>query len=143
MTSAAEPLFVDTNVLVYASWTVAPMHTRARDTLATYRRAGASQYISRQVIREWLATLNRPRTGLALADLIAEAQTFDAHFAILDDTAATTANLLTLLPQASGRRVHDVNIVATMQAAGIRRLLTNNPTDFAAFSHLITVLPLV
>jgi predicted nucleic acid-binding protein len=74
---------------------------------------------------------NRPRTGLALADLIAEVQAFDAYFIILDDTAATTANLLALLPQASGVRVHDVNIVATMQAASIQRLLTNNPNDFA------------
>jgi len=64
-------------------------------------------YISRQVIREWLATLNRPRTGLALVDLITNAQSFDAHFAILDETTATTANLLALLPQASGVRVHD------------------------------------
>ena len=85
----------------------------------------------------------QPRTGLALADLIAEAQAFDAHFAILDETATTTANLLALLPQASGVRVHDVNIVATMRAAGIQRLLTNNPKDFAAFEHLITVLPLL
>jgi hypothetical protein len=90
-----------------------------------------------------LLLYNRPRTGLALADLIAEAQTFDAHFAILDETAARTANLLTLLPQASGGRVHDVNIVATMRAGRVQRLLTNNPSDFAAFSHLITVLPLV
>ena len=100
-------------------------------------------YISRQVIREWLATLNRSRTGLALVDLIAEAQAFDAHFAILDDTATTTANLLALLPQVSGMRVHDVNIVATMQVGGVQRLLTNNPDHFASFSHLITVLPLV
>jgi len=85
----------------------------------------------------------QPRTGLALADLIAEAQAFDAHFAILDETATTTANLLALLPQASGVRVHDVNIVATMQAGGVQRLPTNNPNDFAAFGHLITVLPLV
>jgi hypothetical protein len=40
-------------------------------------------------------------------------------------------------------RVHDVHIVATMQAGGVQRLLTNNPNDFAAFSHLITVLPLI
>jgi len=111
--------------------------------LATHRSAGALLYISRQVIREWLATLNRPRTGLALADLIAEAHTFDTHFAILDDTATTTANLLALLPQASGMRVHDINIVATMQAGGIQRLLTNNPSDFTSFSHLIKVLPLI
>jgi len=143
MTSAADPLFVDTNVLVYASWAAAPLHSHAHAVLATHRNAGAPLSISRQVIREWLATLNRPRTGLLLADLITEAQAFDAHFAILDDTAATTANLLALLPQASGVRVHDVNIVATMQAGGVQRLLTNNPNDFASFSHLISVLPLV
>ena len=85
----------------------------------------------------------QPRTDLAPAAPIAEAWTFDAHFAILDETAATTANLLALLPQASGVRVHDVNIVATMQAGGVQRLLTNNPSDFAAFSHLITIVPLV
>lgn len=143
MTSAADPLFVDTNILVYASWAAAPLHAPARSMLATHRSAGAPLYISRQVIREWLATLNRPRTGLALIDLIAEAQAFDAHFTILDETAATTANLLALLPHASGVRVHDVNIVATMQVGGVHRLLTNNPSDFAAFEHLITVLPLV
>jgi predicted nucleic acid-binding protein len=107
MTSAAEPIFVDTNVLVYATWAAAPLHAHARSLLATYRATGASLLISRQVIREWLATLNRPRTGLALADLITEAQTFDQHFVVLDDTAATTARLLALLPQASGVRVHD------------------------------------
>ena len=119
------------------------LHTHARSVLATHRSASAPLCISRQVIREWLATLNRPRTGLALAELIAEAQTFAAHFAILDDTAATTAHLLILLPQASGVRVHAGTIVATMQAGGVQRLLTNNPGDFAAFSHLITILPLV
>jgi predicted nucleic acid-binding protein len=142
MTNAAEPLFVDTNVLVYASWALAPLHAHARSVLADYRSRGASLYISRQIIREWITTLNRPRTGLALVDLIAEAKIFDAHFTILDETAATTATLLALLPQASGARAHDVNIVATMQVGGIHRLLTNNPSDFAAFSPLITVLPL-
>jgi hypothetical protein len=29
-----------------------------------------------------------------------------------------------------------------MQAGGVRRLLTNNPNDFVAFGHLVTVLPL-
>jgi predicted nucleic acid-binding protein len=143
MTSAAEPIFVDTNVLVYATWVAAPLHAHARSVLAAYRTTGASLLISRQVIREWLATLNRPRTGLALPDLIAEAQTFDQHFVVLDDTAATTAQLLALLPQASGVRVHDANIVATMQVAGVRQLLTNNPSHFTAFAPQVVVVPLV
>ena len=40
-----------------------------------------------------------------------------------------------------GRQVHDANIVATMQAYGIRHLLTHNTDDFIRFSGLITVLP--
>jgi predicted nucleic acid-binding protein len=141
-TSAANAIFIDTNVLVYASWVAAPLHAHARSILAQHRSSGAALYISRQIIREWFATLNRPRTGLALADLILEAQSFGTHFTILDDTAATTERLLVLLPQASGSRVHDVNIVATMQVGSIRRLLTNNPDDFKPFAHLIDILPL-
>ncbi len=34
------------------------------------------------------------------------------------------------------------NIVATMQAYGIRHLLTHNTDDFKRFSGLITVLPI-
>jgi predicted nucleic acid-binding protein len=142
-TSAADALFVDTNVLVYASWSQAPLHQYARAILAQHHASGASLWISRQVIREWLATLNRPRTGLDLVDLIAEAQTFDQHFFIADDTSATTIQLLTLLQQASGTRVHDTNIVATMLIGGVNRILTNNPDDFAAFKHLITIIPLI
>ena len=143
MTSAADSLFVDTNVLVYASWATAPLHQHARSILAQYRSSGVTLTISRQVIREWLATLNRPRTGLALADLISEAQSFASHFTVFDDTALTTAQLLELLPAASGMRVHDVNIVATMRCAGVHQLLTNNPDDFRAFGNIIAILPLV
>jgi predicted nucleic acid-binding protein len=143
MTNVADPIFVDTNIIVYASWSAAPLHQQARQTLAQAAAAGAPLVISRQVIRVFLATLNRPRSGLALPDLIAEVQAFDRNFLIADETAATTAALLALLPQASGMQVHDVNIVATMQVMGIQRLLTNNPNDFTVFEHMITIMPLV
>jgi predicted nucleic acid-binding protein len=83
-TSAVDALFIDTNVLVYASWSQAPLHHHARAILAQHRASGASLWISRQVIREWLATLNRPRTGLDLVDLI-------------DDFAAFK-HLITIIP---------------------------------------------
>jgi predicted nucleic acid-binding protein len=142
MTNAAEPVFIDTNILVFASWAAAPLHEAARQRLAHYRQAGAPLLISRQVVREWLATLNRPRTGLALTDLVVEARAFAQHFVIADETAATTERLLMLLPQSAGARVHDVNIVATMQIAGVRRLVTHNPDDFAAFKDQIEILTL-
>ena len=42
-----------------------------------------------------------------------------------------------------GKQVHDANIVATMQAYGVNRLLTDNTADYVRFSGLITVIPLV
>lgn len=48
-----------------------------------------------------------------------------------------------LLPQAAGVRVHDVNIVASMQSAAVRRLLTHNPDDFAPFQEQIAILTLL
>ncbi len=141
--SAADPVFIDTNVLVYAAWAVAPLHQQARASLAAHHAAGTPLVISRQVIREFLAMLNRPTSGISLKTLIAEVHAFEAAMHVYDETAATTRMLLTLLPQAAGVRVHDVNIVATMQVYDVRYILTNNPDDFHPFAHLITIIPLV
>lgn len=143
MTSAVDPIFVDTSILVYASWAAAPLHKQTRTVLESYRRTGAPLHISRQSIREWLATLNRPDTGLALDDLMAEVRTFDSHFIILDDTAMTTMRLFMLMPQANGMSVHDVHIVATMQTSGIRRLLTHHAAAFTPFQPVIDIISLV
>lgn len=97
--NVADPLFVDTNVLVYAAWTVAPLHRQARATIAAHHAAGTPLVISRQVIREFLATLNRPGSGVSLGTLIAEVQAFETGMRVCDETAGTTTTLLTLLPQ--------------------------------------------
>ncbi len=59
-TEAVERLFVDTNVLVYANVAEAPFHTEARAAIRTYEDQGVTLWISRQIIREYLATLTRP-----------------------------------------------------------------------------------
>lgn len=137
-----ERLFVDTNILVYASWPAAPLHEHARAMLTQYIAAGTLLVISRQVIREFLATLYRPRTSLALADLVAEVRRIEAGYALIEDGPAITAQLLTLL-EAGATQVHDTNIAATCLVAGISHILTNNPDDFAPFRGQITVIPLL
>jgi len=49
--------------------------------------------------------------------------------------------LIQLLAQvpSGGRQVHDVNIVATMLAQGITRLLTFNEADFRRFASVIDI----
>lgn len=56
---AANSVFVDTNVLVYANLTSAPFHTDARRLLLTLQSAGADLWINRQILREYLAVVTR------------------------------------------------------------------------------------
>jgi len=94
------------------------------------------------VLREFLATLYRPRTGLAIADLAAEVRQLEAGYVVIEDSPTITAMLLTLL-EAGATQVHDTNIAATCIVARISHLLTNNPADFDRFRAQITILPLI
>ena len=79
------------------------------------------------------------------AELVADVTRFQTQFRVAEDGPAVTGHLLNLIQSIplGGRQVHDANIVATMQAHGLRRLLTHNTTDFARFGAIITVEPLV
>lgn len=144
MTSvAADDVFIDTNILVYASVNSSPFYHAARTAIAKLEAALTPQWISRQVLREYLATLARPRTGIAIADLTAAVRQFEMRFRVAEDGLLVTAHLLELLEQGYSTQVHDTNIVATMQSIGVSRILTNNPGDFSPFTHLINIIPLV
>lgn len=144
-TGGVEPAFVDTDVLVYAAVASAPRHQDALQALRQLHMADNTEiWVSRQILREYLAVLSRPQiftAPLAIGTLVTDVRDFMARFRIAEDGPAVTEHLLTLLQQVpiAGRQVHDANIVATMLAVGIRRLLTANPVDFARFAHLITV----
>ncbi len=138
----AEPLFLDTNILVYANVAEAPFHARAFDAIQRAHSAKRPLWISRQVLREYLAILTRPQafTQPMPKDIAIErVRYFETRFQVADDTAAVTAQLLRLLHdfQIGGKQIHDTNIVATMQTLGIRCLLTHNHQDFKRFGALI------
>jgi predicted nucleic acid-binding protein len=145
-TTAADPVFVDTNILVFANTATAPFHAEAQAALRSLAASGAELWISRQILREYLATLSRPQTfTVPVAILCSDVVRFQAQFLMAEDGPAVTANLLTLLSTITigGKQVHDANIVATMQVYALRRLLTHNTADFARFGALIQVEPLV
>lgn len=141
-TAVAEPLFLDTNILVYASVDSSPFYEVARRAITDYESQGIPLWISRQVLREYLATLARPRVGVPIAVLTAAVRQFEVRFQIAEEGPLVTAHLLALLEQGYSQQIHDTNIVATMRTLGITRILTNNPGDFAPFTSLITVIPL-
>ena len=148
MTGNDDAVFVDTNVIVYATVKDSPFHQRARSKLAAVRKAGVSLWISRQVIREYLAVVTRPQsfsnpmTGPQAAE---SARQLFRHFQVAEETALVTKRLLALLESTpvAGKQIHDANIVATMQASGITRLLTHNTADFNRYGELIRLEPLL
>lgn len=143
-------VFIDTNVLVYADQPQAAFHTIARDALIAFEAARDEQWISQQVIREYLSVVTRANPSaperLPLSPQIAAlaAARFLDTFRIAPDGLDVANRLLDLIAAHSvaGRRVHDVNIVATMLTHDITRLVTFNPRDFRAFGGLINVIAL-
>jgi predicted nucleic acid-binding protein len=147
-TTAVERYFIDTNVLIFANLPSHPLYTTATARLLALQATGAVLWVSRQVLREYLAGMTRPRTftgSTTAAALVADIQCFEQMFRVAEDSAAITANLLALLSTVTimGRQIYDANIVATMQEYAIPNLLTDNTTDFARYATFITVTPLV
>lgn len=147
MSGVGSNVFLDTNVLVNASVANALEHEAAVQAILGYTRVGRDMWISRQVLREYLATLTRGQIfggPIPVRRLALEVEQFEQRFRVAEDNADVTARLLNLLAQvpAGGKQIHDANIVATMQTYGITHLLTHNVADFTRFSQYITVLPL-
>ena len=141
---AAEPAFVDTNVLVYASQKQSAHYSRAMSALEHARQDRLELWISRQILREYLATVTRPQRdmpALPSADALADVGRLSRAFNIAEDGPEVFDELCRLLARIpiGGKQVHDANIAATMLAYGIPRLLTFNEADFRRFGTLIEV----
>lgn len=139
-------LFVDTNVLIFATNSASPWHLPASIILQEARRLGVELIVSPQVIREYLVAATRPGSNatLPLAAVLTNVRTFQTDFQVVEDNALVSAKLADLVSQVTvgGKQIHDANVVATMQIHNINHLLTHNVADFTRFAHLITVLPL-
>ena len=147
MTTDADGLLVDTNVLVYASLRHSPWHAQAIQALHVARQAGAELWVSRQILREYLSVITRPgMTTLASPAVVAAADVaaFERMFRVADDTNDVTSKLLALVQSVplGGKQIHDANLVATMQAYGIPRLLTHNSADFTRYGSRLVLVPL-
>lgn len=144
MVTVAEPLFVDTNVLIYANIVRAPFHEQALNALKLAHRSERPLWISRQVLREVIVILTRPQTFAQPSTpnvVIERIRYLEERFQVADDTAAVTRRLIELLRdyRVGGKQIHDANIVATMLAYDIPCLLTHNEKDFDRFGKIIKI----
>ncbi len=141
---AADPAFVDTNALVYSTQKQSAFYTRTMAALDRARQERQELWVSRQILREYLATVTRPQrdtSALPIADALADIDQFKRDYNVAEDGPEVFRELCLLLARTpvGGKQVHDANIVATMLVHGITRLLTFNAADFRRFGTLIEV----
>jgi len=93
------PLFVDTNVLIYANVIETPFHDRALAAVKAAYQMGRTLWIGRQAIREYLVTMTRPQTfeNLPRARVLEQVDQFIEQCQVADDTVAVTRQLIKLL----------------------------------------------
>ena len=144
VTTDVKRVFVDTNILVSALLPESPRYFHARGILRRLAEADAEVWISRQVIREYLATMTRYEplwNDVTRATLIDSGRTLERHYFVAEDLPLVTEQLYFLLGQVptGGKQVHDANIVATMIAYDVRTLLTYNLADFKRFGSFIEI----
>ncbi len=139
-------IFVDTNVLLYANLIDSPFSAVARQRLESYYNGGWELWISRQIVREYLAVLSKLQKPAAVTPThLQDLRILLSGFSISDEDERSTVALFELLRQipCGGKQVHDANVVATMQVTGVDTLLTHNVADFTRFNSLIRIAPLL
>ena len=122
---AADPVFLDTSLLVAASVVQHPGSLAARGYLATLAASQTPTCLSPQVCREFMVVLTRqPVSGrtFSLAEALAALDAWRQACTLLEE-----------------EQVHDCNLVAVMLVHGIRRLATRNAADFQRYAGLIDV----
>lgn len=143
-TTGANRVFVDTNVLASALLPNSPRYFHARGVLRRLALAQVEVWISRQVIREFLATMTRYEPlwqGFTRESILEAGRSLESHYFVAEDLPIVGEQLYFLLGQIAtgGKQVHDANIAATMIAYDIRLLVTYNNVDFQRFAGFIEI----
>jgi toxin-antitoxin system PIN domain toxin len=139
---------LDTNVLVYALYADAEHHRAARLIVDQGRNQDAALCVTPQVLIEFYSVVTNPRR-------VTEAKSPDAVLDVIANLIAMPG--LTLLPfppdlvsrwaallrqhPVTGRKVFDVQLIATLLANGVRKLYTFNRVDFEPFAAIEVLTP--
>lgn len=139
---AASRIFIDTNIVASAVIPESPRYFHAQGLLRRLARLDAEVWISRQIIREFVATLSRQelfRKRFEPRDLTDAGRNLIKRYVVAEDQEIITEQLFLLREQVpcGSKQIHDANIVATMLAFDVKQLLTYNLDDFRRFSGFI------
>ncbi|GAB2460949.1 hypothetical protein GCM10027062_45600 [Nocardioides hungaricus] len=139
---AVERVLLDTNVLLAAVDDSRRRHAAAIELIGGDPRALA---VTTQVMQEFLAVSTRPVAvnGLGQSGHVAVAnlEEMASGLDVLVETPESLRRLKSLVREglASGRQVHDANLVAVALAHEVDAIVTDNLADFARFAELIEI----
>lgn len=142
MKTDAERIFVDTNVLLAATDQSRDTHAEALKFLESALAGCYRLFVSGQIFREYLVVATRPAAvnglGLTPGEACSNLRKFGQVVQVLEETRETLERLIELTENYAlhGKRIHDANVVATMQAHGLAHLKTENPEDFKVFPQI-------
>jgi len=135
---AADPVSLDTSFVVAAMLDAHPAHAASLACLGQLVDEGAPLCTSLQVCREFIVALTRAPIGGREYTTVEAMECLDdwlgaAALLIEDRSVAKRWEKLVETYKVRGKQVHDTNIVATMLAHDVHRLVTRNPADFERY----------
>lgn len=146
MTMDDEAIFIDTNILIYATNDESPFQAQSLGLINRMMKDGRACVISPQIIREYLVVFTRellpndPARAAALSNI----EKFLEVFTLLEENQQTVARLTALVAdgKSGGKQIHDANIVAVMLVHGVKRIATHNLDDFRPYTQWIDIMGL-
>ena len=139
---------LDCNILVQLALADHPAHTATVAVVQTETQRGEPLVFPSLVVTEFLHVVtdarrfDPPLTMIEALDWMEELLANPA-FKLLEPTPESLRQTFRWMRQFNlGRkRILDTHLAAVLHTAGVRRLLTSNPSDFMVFGVLETVVP--
>lgn len=143
-----ELVMLDTNVLVYAFYQDAPQHPAAFRILDQAQNEDAFLCVTPQVLAEFYSVITTPRRV---------SSPFTPQEALQEVNNIRTLPGMTVLPvpvdvvdrwtdlvrrhPVTGRKIFDVQLIATMLGNGVKKIYTFNVADFEPFADIEVLVP--
>lgn len=140
-------LLLDTNVLLEATDEGRPLHAKAMALFQNAPADGVDLFIGTQVIREYLVVATRPvennGLGMSTATALDNIERFRKRASLIAESLRAGEVFLEWVGrfEIRGKKLHDLQILATASVAGVDALVTANQQDFPNPSPL-RILPL-
>lgn len=142
-----KPVFIDTNIFLYAADSLSPFHQKAKNLLERSSKMEFESVITPQIILELYSVItNKKRIENAYTP--SEANTFienimtfiKVKYIYFDPEAMVILKKILKANKIKDRQVFDAAIVATMSSNGVQTIYTANDKDFKKLSDQIEVL---